>query len=553
MSKNKSFDIKKTIDKLFKRKESEYKLTCDNAVRFNPDPDMGLSEEQVERRINEGLSNVTNNKASKTVGQIFLTNIFTYFNILFMIITIVLVSVNTSIGNLTFLVIVVANTVIGIIQELRAKDTLEKLTLVSSPLTKTIRDGNEEQVNSDDLVLDDIVIFSAGNQIPADAVVIDGEVNVNESLVTGESDEIKKVQGSNLLSGSYIVSGTCRAQLTRVGNESFAATLANDAKKIQKKQKPGMMKSLTLLIKIIGFIIIPLAALTFYNQHYILKYPVKESVESMAGSVLGMIPDGLYLLTTIALAASAIRLAKRNTLVHDMKCIETLAGVDVICVDKTGTVTEPEMHLQDIESIGGEMTDGALRALIRDFVMNMTSDSLTMTALKEHFNDRNPYKKASRIKGFSSATKFSAVTYGGNMGYLLGAPEFMMRDEYECIREQAEAHSSNGERVLLFAEYVFDEDNDIFADGQFGGNVIPLGLVTLKNRVRPEARETFGYFAEQGVEVKVISGDNPITVSKAAEEAGIVGYDKFVDATTLNSKEKIAKAATEYTVFGRVT
>jgi len=354
-----------------------------------------------------------------------------------------------------------------------------------------------------------------------------------------------------------VVSGRCRARLDKVGHESFASKLTMDAKKIKKKQQPGMMKSLTLLIKIIGIIIIPFSIIMFINQHKVLELSTKVSIENTAASVIGMIPEGLYLLTTVALAVSVMRLARQKTLVHDMKCIETLARVDVICVDKTGTVTEPDMHVKDLVPLDTDDPDEYQRIerLVRDFVLNMSSDNITMAALKTHFDDKKGYRKASAVKGFSSATKFSAASFGEHGSYILGAPEFILRDDYEGFRDVIEEHSSLGERVLLFAEYRYDlnSSDNIFNGGSLGGLVIPVALVTLMNRIRPEARETFEYFTQQGVAIKVISGDNPLTASKAAQEAGIPGAEKYIDASLLNTKDKVNKGILEYNVFGRVT
>lgn len=533
-----------------------YQPPAEKAYRYDPDPDMGLTAEQVAKRTQDGYVNNAVNSTSKSVGKIIASNIFTYFNMIFFILAILLI-MEQSYNHLTFLVVVFFNTIIGIFQEIRAKKTLEKLSLISAPLSTVIRDGREESISSDELVLDDIVVFEAGNQICADAIVCDGSVTVNEALVTGESDEIKKGLGDDLLSGSFIVSGKCRARLERVGYESFASKLTMDAKKIKKKQQPGMMKSLTLLIKIIGIIIIPLAIIMFINQHNVLDKSVKESVENTAASVIGMIPEGLYLLTTIALAVSVVRLAKKKTLVHDMKCIETLARVDVICVDKTGTITEPDMHVKGIVPLESDSSDDFynIERLVRDFVLNMDADNITMSALKEHFDDKKAFRKASVIKGFSSATKYSAAKFGKGSGYILGAPEFIIKNDYDQFRDVIDEHSSLGERVLLFAEYQYRDGSsqDIFNGGSLTGVVIPIALVTLENRIRPEAKETFEYFAEQGVAIKVISGDNPLTVAKAAADAGIVGANKYIDASVLNTKEKIAKAILEYNVFGRVT
>lgn len=541
-------------DSLFEKKV--YQPPADQADRYEPDSDVGLTASQVKKRTNDGYVNHAVKGGTKSIFKIIVSNVFTYFNMIFFILAILLL-IEQSYNHLTFLIVVFFNTVIGIVQEIRAKKTLEKLSLVSAPLVKVVRDGKEECIPSESLVLDDIVIFEAGNQICADATVCDGSVTVNESLVTGESDEIKKGMHDELLSGSFVISGKCRARLDKVGYESFASKLTVDAKRIKKKQQPGMMKSLTLLIKIIGIIIIPLAIMMFINQHNVLGNSVKESVETTAASVIGMIPEGLYLLTTIALAVSVMRLAKKKTLVHDMKCIETLARVDVICVDKTGTITEPDMNLKEIVPLEGDSDEELYRAegLVRDLVLNMDADNITMEALKSYFEDSKTYRKAISVKGFSSATKYSAVKFEKGRGYLLGAPEFVIKNDYEQFRDVIEEHSSLGERVLLFAEYEFKEGSveDIFNGGKLRGIVIPIALVTLENRIRPEAKETFEYFAEQGVTIKVISGDNPLTVAKAASDAGIEGADRYIDASLLNTKEKIAKAVNEYNVFGRVT
>ena len=528
------------------QKEIEYE-------RYDPDISKGLTQEQVDSRIADGLVNVANDESSMTAKKIICSNIFTYFNLIFFILALVLLY-EGSYNNLTFLIVVFVNTIIGIVQELKSKRTLDQLKLVTAPETVVIRDGRREHIPSDQLVLDDIVIFDAGNQICADAIVYSGELTVNESLVTGESDEIKKKPGDVLLSGSFVISGKAKARLDKVGNDSFAAQLSKDAKKIKKKQQPGMMKSLTRLIQAIGIIIIPFAILMFWNQHKILMLPEKVSVENTAASVIGMIPEGLYLLTSVALVASTMRLAKKQTLVHDMKCIETLARVDVLCVDKTGTITEPEMNVQQVIPLPNDALD-EWETQIVDFVYSMNADNETMKALKAHWADAQPDRMAIRIKGFSSATKYSAAEFSPGDAYILGAPEMLLKESTEDLQNLIAEHSSQGERVLLFASYAYDVDSedDIFDHGTLGEMVTPLALVTLSNAIRPKAKETFEYFESQGVTIKVISGDNPRTAAMAAEKAGISGADRYIDLSSLDSDEEIIKAASEYTVFGRVT
>lgn len=538
---NKKIQINKEL-----RPDTEY-------VRYAPDPKKGLTQQQVHERIRQGLVNVVSDESDLTTQKIVCSNIFTYFNLIFFVFAIVLLY-EGSYNNLTFLVVVFINTIIGIIQELKSKKTLDQLKLVSAPETSVIRAGKQEQLPSDQLVLDDIVIFHAGNQICADAIVCSGELTVNESLVTGESDEIRKKPGDSLLSGSFVVSGSAKAKLEKVGDESFASQLAKDAKKIKKKQQPGMMKSLTRLIQIIGIIIIPFASLMFWNQYKVLGLPEKVSVENTAASIIGMIPEGLYLLTSVALAASTIRLARKDTLVHDMKCIETLARVDVLCVDKTGTITEPQMNVEKIIPL----SDGSLETCeneISRFVRCMNADNETMKALKAFFGNQQPERKSVRIKGFSSATKFSAVDFGADGAYVLGAPEMLLAESTADLQSMIQTHSSQGERVLLFASYEYEKngDDDIFNDGTLGQVVIPTALVVLSNAIRPNARETFEYFNQQGVTIKVISGDNPLTAAMAAQKAGIAGAEKYIDASTFDKKEDLSKAASKYTVFGRVT
>ncbi len=514
----------------------------------------GLSTAEANERAEKGLANVSTKDSGKSVKQIILGNIFTYFNMIFCAIALVLIF-EGCFKDLSFMAVVVANTAIGIVQELNAKKTLDKLSLMSEPTAIVIRDGVEKRVNIEELVKDDIIILSSGNQIPADAVVCDGEVLVNESLVTGESDEIKKSVGAPLLSGSFVVSGRCYAKLEKVGDESFASKLSADAKKIKKKQQPGMMKSLTVLIKAIGIIIVPFGIVLFICQKQFIGLDDPTNASKTAASVIGMIPEGLYLLTSIALALGAVRLAKRRTLVHDMKCIETLARVDVLCVDKTGTITENDMSVGDLILVddGTDMT--AARNLIFEFAQNMGSDNATIRAIKESFasESQRTARRAEAVIGFSSKTKLSAVSFSSNESYILGAPEFLLGRDISSFERLIAERAGNGERVVLFGEYIRSARGDIFGgDALAEGQVIPIAFITLKNIVRPGAKETFEYFTGQGVTVKVISGDNPLTVSSAALEAGIAGAEKYIDASKLQKNELIS-AAEEYTVFGRVT
>ena len=504
----------------------------------------GLTWSQVRKRELAGLVNTPPDSPTKSVKRIVLENLFSFFNIIFFIIAAFLIAVG-SFGELVFLLVVAANTAIGIVQELIAKKKLDELSLLSAPRAQVIREGQLETIPTAELVQDDLVILSAGNQISADAEVVAGSVQVNESLLTGESDEIVKRPGDTLLSGSFVVSGKCRAVLTKVGSESYAAKLTQEAQKSKKSHLPGMMRSLNRLLIAIGILIVPIGGLLFYRQTSLLGLSVKEGVESTAAAVIGMIPEGLYLLVSLALAASVARLASRNTLVQDLKCTETLARVDVLCVDKTGTVTEPDMAYCGLIPLDDRFDEEEIETLLSDFVSSMEPDNETMIALQNSLRS-DKARQAAQIVGFSSERKYSAAGFARGEWYVLGAPEFILEEDFYSYRSIAEAAMAQGNRVLLFASCLPDPD---------GAGIIapmPLAFVKLRNPVRENARETFEYFHDQGVAVKVISGDSPLTVAAAAREAGIDGAELYVDASTLRSYEEIEAASGEYNVFGRV-
>ncbi len=510
------------------------------------DINKGLTANEVAERADSGLSNVAVKNQSKTIGQIIAGNVFTYFNLVFAIFAVLLILVGSYV-NMTFLPVIICNTFIGIIQEIRSKRVLDKLTVLSAPKTKVIRDGVISEVDSETLVKDDVCVFEAGNQICADAVLAEGSVRVNEALVTGEADEIVKNPGDTLLSGSFIVSGRCKAVLNKVGLESFAAKLTMEAKASRKKQQTEMMRSLDKLVKIIGILIIPIGTAMFLQDKFYLGLSVKDSVVAVIAALVGMIPEGLYLLASVALVVSVMRLGKKHVLVHEMACVETLARVNVLCVDKTGTITENKMSVQDIIPLNNytQQSYRPIHNMIGDLVNNMDSDNVTIATLKEYF-DSDEYKKALKVFPFSSEVKYSAVTMDdGN--YVLGAPEYVLLDSYNEYGSQIEEFAGNGSRVLVFGTYEQEIDGK-----KLKTPVIPLALIVLNNPVRKEAKATFTYFEDQNVKVKVISGDNPVTVSKVAGEAGISDYENYVDASTLKTDDEINQAAVKYTVFGRV-
>lgn len=494
-----------------------------------------------------GWTNRAVESASKTTKEIIHENVFTYFNLIFTVLA-VLLCIAGSFRDLTFLPVIIANTLIGIIQEVRAKQVLDKLSMLNAPRSAVVRDGKKKIVDSEELVLDDIVIFKAGSQVCADAEVCAGEVQVNESLLTGESDEITKRRGDKLMSGSFIVSGQCHARLDKVGEDSYIAKLTLQAKEMQEGEQSEMIRSLDKLVKYVGVAIIPIGIILFCQSFFFQNDGFRSSVAAMVAAVIGMIPEGLYLLASVALAVSSVRLAQKKVLLHDMKCIETLARVDVLCVDKTGTITENTMKVQDV--IETDEYDGRtmepLSMLIGDFAAAMTPDNITMAAIKEYFK-QGTGKRAVSKTGFSSSLKYSSVTFSDG-AYVLGAPEFVLKEDYAERADTITELASDGTRVLVFGTY------DGVPDGKpLARPVTPLGYILLANPIREAAKETFQYFAEQGVEVKVISGDNPVTVSKVAGQAGIENAEHYVDASTLQTPEEMKKAVLGNTVFGRVT
>ncbi len=504
----------------------------------------GLTSEQVEDRISCGLVNEQVDSNTRTVGQIISSNVFTYFNLVFAVLAALLIMVG-SFKNLTFLPIIIANTLIGIVQELRSKKVLDKLNMLNAPHTKTIRDGQEVMMDSTELVKDDIVIFEAGNQIPADAIIIEGTVSVNESLLTGEADEVQKSTDDQLMSGSFIVSGTCKAMLDKVGRESYISQLTLEATKTKNKEQSEMIRSLDKLVKGIGIVLIPIGVIMVVQQYFFNGASLQKSVTGMVAAVLGMIPEGLYLLASIALVVSTMRLAKQQVLLHDMKCIETLARVDVLCVDKTGTITVPDMEVSGFKLMESKDKDECFW-LLSDFVTAMANDNATMDAMKKFFNGKD-IKQADEVFSFSSAYKYSAARFG-NDNYVLGAPEFVLKDKYNDYAEALEEYTDKGYRVVVFGKY------DGTLDGEaLKSPVTPLCFVFLSNAIRAGAEKTFAYFAECGVEIKVISGDNPRTVSEISIKVGIENADKYIDASTLRDYDDIYDAIQEYTVFGRVT
>ncbi|MCD7762373.1 MAG: cation-translocating P-type ATPase [Lachnospiraceae bacterium] len=522
--------------------------------RFAPDSLNGLTQAQVDDRVYRGLVNTAPESPSKSRKEIIYSNVLTYFNLIFFLIAILLILVG-SFRDMTFLPIIAANTFIGIIQELHAKKVLDDLNILNAPKCRVVRDGKEDVIPAEDLVLDDIVVFGAGNQIPADAVIEDGEVLVNESLITGEADQISKKKGDELLSGSFIVSGECRARMDKIGKDSYVSLLSQKAKVMNDAESSEMIRSLNKLVKIVGILIIPIGIILFSQQYFINESGMKDSVTATVAAIIGMIPEGLYLLANVALAASVARLALKKVLVHDMKCIETLARVDVLCVDKTGTITDNTMTVKKMVPLRAsdqkedvftpeELAETELA--VGDFAAAMSVDNITMKAIKEHFRKRTG-QRPEQVFSFSSQYKYSGAVFGGT-GYVLGAPEIILRTDYQKYEASVEKYSRQGFRVLVFGRC-----RETLDGGPLKAPADPLCMILLANPIRENAKETFAYFADQGVEIKVISGDNPVTVSEVAKEAGIANAELYVDASVLYEEEELRAAATQYTVFGRVS
>ena len=506
----------------------------------------GLTEKEVEKLIEEGKSNLPIEAPSKTIKEIIRDNTLTYFNLVFLIIAILLIFVG-SFRDLTFLPIIIANTLIGIIQEIRSKKAIDELTMLNAPTATVVRDGKEKKILIENLVLNDIVLYKSGDQICADAKLIDGKVCVNESLLTGEEDEILKTENDELLSGSFIVSGSCYAKLTRVGADSYISKLTLQAKATKKEEQSEIIRSLNKIVKLAGIVIIPIGFTLFLQQFVFGHETLKSSVQAMVASVIGMIPEGLFLLASVTLALSSMRLARKKVLLHDMKSIETLARVDVLCVDKTGTITDGTMKVNKIEIAKNcKESIETIKTLLGDFVSRQETDNMTMKTLKEYFT-KTSGKEAETVFGFSSEFKYSGVNFKED-SYVLGAPEFVLETTYKQYEKEIEKYANLGLRVLVFGRY-----NGKIEGKKLEKEVTPYAFILLSNPIRKNAKETFAYFKEQNVNIKVISGDNPLTVATIAKEAGIENSENYIDASTLKTDEELENAILKYTVFGRVT
>ena len=504
----------------------------------------GLTNEEVKKHIKEGNYNKSINSVSKTTKEIIIDNVFTFFNLLNLILAILIILVK-SYKNALFMGIIISNTVIGIVQEIRAKKTIDKLSLVSASKAKVIREYKEIEINTDEIVLDDIIKYSTGEEISVDSIVLEGSVEVNESLLTGEVDEILKKEGDTLLSGSFIVSGSCYARADKVGENSYASKITKEAKK-RKKVNSEIMKSLDKIIKYIAIVIVPIGIILFLKQMYLLDYGLKKSIVSTVAAVIGMIPEGLYLLTSISLVVSVIRLGKNKILVQELHCIETLARVDMLCLDKTGTITEGKMDVREVVILDGSYNEEYINNIIGAITHTLDDKNSTFNCLKNKFKENPNWKSINKIP-FSSQRKWSGVCFKDKGNFVIGAPEFVLNESYKTIKDEVEKYSSKGYRVLLLAKNNNELNND-----KLDENIAQIALIIIEDRIRENVEKTFEFFDSQDVKIKVISGDNPVTVSQIAKTAGVKNAEKYIDASTLNNIEDIKDAIDKYIVFGRV-
>ena len=506
----------------------------------------GLSSEEVNSRREKGQYNGNHTIKTKSIGQIFYTNIFTLFNMVNVFLAFLLCMVG-SYKNMMFMGVVFWNLLIGIVQEVRSKIIIDRLTLLQEPVTKVVRDGREQEISVEDIVLDDIIMLKNGKQVAADSVVLSGKCQVNESLLTGESEPVQKCEGDKLLSGSYVISGNVVARVENVGKDNYVNKITENAKYV-KKLNSEMMTSIKKIIKGVTIILIPMGVLLFANQLKVLDGNLKDAVVATVAAVIGMIPSGLVLLTSMVLAVSVIKLARKDTLVKELYSIEGLARVNVLCIDKTGTLTEGKMQVEDIISLCDKDAEG-VKTLLKKYISVLGDENATSEAIAEYFDMKEfDDKGAMDVIPFSSDRKYSAATLKNTGTLVLGAYEYIVFNKNEAELRRIEECAKKGLRVLTFAW----STRPIF-DGKLPEDVQPLGLVLLSDRIREDAEDTLKYFKEQGVLVKVISGDNPVAVSYIAKKVGIEDAGAYVDATTLDTDEKLRVAARKYNVFGRVT
>ncbi len=514
----------------------------DKIIDKNKKIDIGLTKEEVEERIKENKVNYDTSLPTKSIKTIVRENIFTLFNLINILLGVAVFCVG-SYKNLLFLIVIFCNTAISIIQEINSKKAVDKLSILAQAKVNCIRDGEKQEIGINSIVLDDLLMLETGNQIVADSIILEGEVEVNESFITGESDVIYKRKGDTLLSGSFVVSGKCKAEVIHIGDENYTSKISSGAKYV-KKVNSEIMKSLNGIIKIVSIAIVPIGILLFFNQLGLTENSFKNAVVNTVAAIIGMIPEGLVLLTSTVLAVSVIRLSKRKVLVQELYCIETLARVDTLCLDKTGTITEGTMEVNDIIEITKSKEE--LEEILSEISSASDDNNSTIEAIRAKYKNKQKWKVINKIP-FSSQKKWSGVCFKDKGSYIIGAPEFVLREKYDEYKERIEKYS-NDYRVIIVANSEGD-----FIEKELPDKLEVLGFVLISDVIRKEASKTLKYFKEQGVNIKIISGDNPITVSKIAKRAGVENSEKYINMQEIKTKEQLEKAAKEYTIFGRVT
>jgi cation-transporting ATPase E len=520
------------------------KNTITNTIkRYCPKFDLGLSSTQVKEREKEKLINTENKTTSKTYLSIFVNNFCTFFNLLGLICFIALYLTGAKANQYVFVFFYIANILIGIIQEIRAKKSVDRLTLITDKGTMVMRDGSPVNIPVNEIVLDDVIILNAGSQIPADCIILEGKIKVNEALLTGESFPVSKTVDDTILAGSFVISGTCYARADKVGEDKFVSILSSKARKY-KKPNSEIMNSLTKLIKLIGYIIVPIALATVIKSLSLEPDKIEEAILSSSTVTIGMIPAGMFLLTSVALAVGIINLAKQKVLVQDMYSLEMLARVDTVCFDKTGTITDGNMSVNEIVLLDKSVD---LTEVIPSMMRAFTDKNQTSDCLINHFGIDGKLN-AKQVINFDSIKKLSAVTFENGETYALGAPEFILDEEsYKKISRKVDNFAKQGQRVILFAKSSTEIINDIVPH-----DFLAVSLITLADNIRPEAFETIKWFKENNVQIKIISGDNPLTVSEVSKRAGVTNADKYVSLED-RSDEEVYNLANKYTVFGRVS
>lgn len=511
--------------------------------RFNPDINKGLTYEQVKKRKEDNLVNYDTSVPTKSIKRILFENFFTLFNFLNLFLALAIFLVG-SYKNMLFMIIVIINTAISTIQEIHSKRVIDKLSIIAESKAKVIRDGKKEEIHINDIVLDDILELNTGNQISTDSIILDGKVQVNESYITGEPDSILKKVGDTLLSGSYIVSGKCIAKVEHIGEENYTAKISSGAKYV-KKINSEIMISLRKIIRVLAFAIIPIGITLFYTQLHIQALSLQDAVVKTVAAVIGMIPEGLVLLTSTVLAVSVIRLSKSKVLVQELYCIETLARVDTLCLDKTGTLTEGIMEVKDFIPLSKSKDE--MFNILSNIAISSDDENSTIEAIRAYFNNTSKAFTVNQKIDFSSDTKWSGINFKEEGSYVIGAPEFVLKNDFKLYKDKIDKYSKDY-RVLILAH-----SNDTFKNNKLPDNLNVIGIVLISDKIRKEASNTLKYFKEQGVDIKIISGDNPLTVSKIAKQVGIDEYDNYIDMSTLKSDDEIKNIVTKYTIFGRVT